>query len=138
MDEKDNETFEDEGLMPALEAIGNLFKMQDLSGTLEELHTYFSEALNTATDQTKAATIAKTLQELSAYILSWEYADETYEKPFLNICKTLLDGKLPHSKFESFEPTKVQEFFERALALEPQLAEQIKTRLAEPEEEFEE
>ena len=125
---------EDEGLMPALEAIFNLLKMHDLSGTLGELHTYFQEALTKTKEPLKAADIAKTLQELSAYILSWEYADETYEKELLVICKKLLDGKEPSSNIKSFDSKTVQTFFERALALEPQLAAQIQARAQSEQE----
>ena len=84
-------------------------------------------------DELKSAEIANTLQELSAYILSWEYAEETYEKPFLVICKKLLDNKLPKSKIENFEKEQVFGFFERALALEPELAETIKKKMQEKE-----
>ncbi len=136
----ETEEVADDGLMPALEAIANLLKMDDLSGTLGELHTYLSEALGKTQDEQKAAFIAKTLQELSAYILSWEYADETYEKALLLTCKKLLDGKMPSAKFESIDPATVNQFFEKALALEPELAGQIKERMkhADTEEELDE
>ena len=123
------QNIEDDGLMPALEAIANLLKMQDLSGTLGELHLYLSEQLEKTQDQAKAATIAKTLQELSAYILSWEYADETFEKPFLSICKTLLEGKTPNNRIENLDVEKVQGFFQKALELEPELAKQIQEKM---------
>lgn len=122
---------EDEGLMPALEAIFNLLKMEDLSGTLGELHSYFREELGKTKDPVKAADIARTLQELSAYILSWEYAEETFEKDLLVTCKKLLDGKVPKAKIESYDKEQVASFFERALALDPTLAQQLKAKATE-------
>ena len=129
---------EDEGLMPALEAIAQLYKMQDFSGTLGELYLYFAEHLQNTSDKMQAAELARTLQELSAYILSWQYADETYEKPFLIACKKLVD-KQPAKKFEDLDEQKVSVFFQKALALEPELAATIQKRMKEePESEMEE
>ena len=128
----------EEGVMPPLQAIAQLFKMEDFSGTLGELHGYFAEALTKEQEPQQAATIAKTLRELSSYILSWEYAEDTYEKPFLESCKKLIDGKTPKQKIENFDQEQVKTFFEQALSLEPELAEKIKQIQEEPNEDFEE
>lgn len=107
-----------------MSAIAQLMKMQDFSGTLVQLHTYFAELLEQEENELKAGEIVKFLIDLSEYILSWKEKHKL-DKRFLHLCSKIIEDRVPDQDAHDLDQEQVQNFFAKALELEPEIAQQL-------------